>query len=125
MGNYTLNPFMTKPVHLSPLVVGSKVMDMRTSSKDEARREAKEESRKASTDNTNNLKNHCDWNNNCTDTSYECQRESSSNSADNVSARGSTDIGAYDSSFYIPTSGPCKLQFPKNRERSRWITVCT
>ena len=47
-------------------VVASKVMDMRTSSKDEAIREAKEESRKAST-------NHCDWNNNCTDTSYECQ----------------------------------------------------
>ncbi|KAF3954213.1 hypothetical protein CMV_020414 [Castanea mollissima] len=64
-------------------VVGSKVMDMRTSSKDEGRREAKEESRKASTDNTNNLENHCNWNNNCTDTSYECQRESSSNSADN------------------------------------------
>ena len=94
-------------------VVGSKVMDMRTSSKDEARREAKEESRKASTDNTNNLENHCDWNNNCTDTSYECQRESSSNSADNVSARGSTDSGAYDSSFYIPTSGPCNCSSPK------------
>lgn len=94
-------------------VVGSKVMDMRTSSKDEGRREAKEESRKASTDNTNNLENHCDWNNNCTDTSYECQRESSSNSADNVSARGSTDSGAYDSSFYIPTSGPCNCSSPK------------
>ncbi|KAM3750236.1 hypothetical protein ACB098_04G022600 [Castanea mollissima] len=94
-------------------VVGSKVMDMRTSSKDEGRREAKEESRKASTDNTNNLENHCNWNNNCTDTSYECQRESSSNSADNVSARGSTDSGAYDSSFYIPTSGPCNCSSPK------------
>ncbi|XP_050255598.1 uncharacterized protein LOC126701507 isoform X1 [Quercus robur] len=94
-------------------VVGSKVMDMRTSSKDEARREAKEESRKASTDNTNNLENHCNWNNNCTDTSYECQRESSSNSADNVSVRGSTDSGAYDSSFYIPTSGPCNCSSPK------------
>ncbi|XP_065624323.1 uncharacterized protein LOC111996853 isoform X3 [Quercus suber] len=94
-------------------VVGSKVMDMRTSSKDEGRREAKEENRKASTDNTNNLENQCDWNNNCTDTSYECQRESSSNSADNVSARGSTDSGAYDSSFYIPTSGPCNCSSPK------------
>ncbi|KAK4551163.1 hypothetical protein RGQ29_032494 [Quercus rubra] len=94
-------------------VVGSQVMDMRTSSKDEGRREAKEESRKASTHNTNNLENHYDWNNNCTDTSYECQRESSSNSADNVSTRGSTDGGAYDSSFYIPTSGPCNCSCPK------------
>ena len=75
--------------------------------------EAKEESRKASTNNTNNLENHCDWNNNCTDTSYECQSKSSSNSADNVSARGSTDSGAYDSSFYIPTSGPCNCSCPK------------
>ena len=27
--------------------------------------------------------------------------------------RGSTDSGAYDSSFYIPTSGPCNCSSPK------------
>lgn len=94
-------------------IVGSKVMDMRTSAKDEGSREAKEESRKASTDNTNNLENHCDWNNNCTDTSYDCQRVSSSNSADVVSVRGSTDSGAYDSSCYIPNSGQYNSSSPK------------
>jgi hypothetical protein len=92
-------------------VVGSKVMDMRTSSKDERRREPKVESRKASTDNTKYLGN--DWNNHCTVTSYTCQRESSSNSADLVSVRGSTDSGAYDSSCYIPTSGPYNCSSPQ------------
>ncbi|KAF5464704.1 hypothetical protein F2P56_014759 [Juglans regia] len=94
-------------------VVGSKVMDMRTSSKDERIREAKVESRKASIDTTNNLENHRDWNCNCTDTSYACQRESSSNSADLVSVRGSTDSGAYDSSCYIPISGPYNCSSPR------------
>ncbi|GLT45842.1 hypothetical protein SLA2020_196450 [Shorea laevis] len=46
-------------------------------------------------------------------TSYACQRESSSNSADLVSVRGSTDSGAYDSSCYIPTSGPYNCSSPK------------
>lgn len=92
-------------------VVGSKVMDMRTSSKDERIREPKVESRKTSTDNTKYLGN--DWNNHCTVTSYACQRESSSNSADLVSVRGSTDSGAYDSSCYIPTSGPYNCSSPK------------
>lgn len=93
-------------------VVGSKVMDMRTSSKDDRRREPKVESTKASIDNAN-LVSRCDWNYNFTDMSYACQRESSSNSADLVSVRGSTDSGAYDSSCYITTSGPCNCGSPK------------
>lgn len=91
-------------------VVGSKVMDMRTVSKDDGRRrEAQVTSGRASDVNTNKLENYCDWdnsnnnNNNCTDTSYACPRESSSDSADLVSMRGSTDGAAYDSSCFIPS----------------------
>lgn len=94
-------------------VVGSKVMDMRTSSNNERRREAKVESRKSFTDNTNNIEDHCDRNDYCTDTSYACRRESSSNSADLVSVRGSTDSAAYDSSSYMPTSSPFNCSSPK------------
>lgn len=92
-------------------VVGSKVMDMRTLSNDE-RREAEVESRQASNDNSNKLE-YSDKNNNCTDTSSACQRESSSDSVDLVSVRGSTDSAAYDSSCHIPSSGPYSCSSPK------------
>lgn len=94
-------------------VVGSKVMDMRTSSKDDGRGEAKVESRRASIDTTNKLENYSDWNNNCTDTSCACERESSSDSGELVSVRESTDSAAYDSSCFIPTSGPYHNGSPK------------
>ncbi|KAK3204357.1 hypothetical protein Dsin_018403 [Dipteronia sinensis] len=94
-------------------VVGSKVMDMRTTSKDDREREDKVESRQDSVDNTNQLKSDNDLSNNCTDTSYAHQRESLSDSADLVSVRGSTDSAAYDSSCFIPTSGPCNCSSPK------------
>ncbi|GAV73533.1 RabGAP-TBC domain-containing protein [Cephalotus follicularis] len=84
-------------------VVGSKVMDMRTSSKDDQVREAKVKSRQASVNNFDNLENRCDWKDNCTDTSNTFRLESSSESADLVSVRGSTDSAAYDS-CYIPAS---------------------
>ncbi|KAJ9701616.1 hypothetical protein PVL29_006825 [Vitis rotundifolia] len=94
-------------------VVGSKVMDMRTFSKDDKRREAEVKSEQASSDNTNKLDNYYDWNNNCTDMSFACQRESSSDSVDLVSVRASTDSAAYDSSYLIPTSGPYNCNSPK------------
>ena len=86
-------------------VVGSKVMDMRTSSKDNGSREATVKSRRTSVDAINILENYSNWNNNCTDTACTCARESSSDSAGLVSVRGSSDSAACDSCF-IPTSGP-------------------
>ncbi|XP_028126784.1 small G protein signaling modulator 1-like isoform X1 [Camellia sinensis] len=92
--------------------VGSKVMDMRTMSKDGGRSEPQVKSRHAS-DNAKRLENYCDWDNNCTDTPYACEGESSSDSADLASVRGSTDSAAYDSSCFIPTSGPYNCHSPK------------
>ncbi|KAI9379001.1 hypothetical protein POPTR_017G023200v4 [Populus trichocarpa] len=86
-------------------VVGSKVMDMRTSSKDNGSREATVKSRRTSVDAINILENYSNWNNNCTDTACTCARESSSDSAGLVSVRGSSDSAACDSCF-IPSSGP-------------------
>uniref|UniRef100_A0A5B7A0F6 Putative small G protein signaling modulator 1-like n=1 Tax=Davidia involucrata TaxID=16924 RepID=A0A5B7A0F6_DAVIN len=93
--------------------VGSKVMDMRTMSKDDWGREAEVKNGQASNDNTNKLDNYCNWDNNCTDTSYTCQKESSSDSADLVSVRRSADSAAYDSSCFIPASGPYNCISPK------------
>ncbi|XP_058202302.1 uncharacterized protein LOC131316846 isoform X2 [Rhododendron vialii] len=92
--------------------VGSKVMDMRTVSKDGGRSEAEDKSRNTS-DNVNLLENYCDWDNNCTDTPYACERESSSDSGDLISVRGSTDSAAYGSSGFIPTSGPYNCHSPE------------
>ncbi|CAL2229346.1 unnamed protein product [Prunus armeniaca] len=94
-------------------VVGSKVMDVRAPSKDDEGGEAKVEHRQTSFDNTNKVENYCDRNNNCTDTSYACQQESSSESADLVSVRESTDSAAYDSSCFIHTSSPHDCSSPK------------
>ncbi|XP_022761594.1 small G protein signaling modulator 1-like isoform X2 [Durio zibethinus] len=86
--------------------VGSKVMDMRTSSKDGGKREAKVESRQASTDDTDKREKYSDLGNTCTDKSYADQRESSSDSAELISVRGNANTAAYDTCF-ISTSGPC------------------
>ncbi|XP_058004322.1 uncharacterized protein LOC131168732 isoform X2 [Hevea brasiliensis] len=93
-------------------VVGSKVMDMRMSSKDDGKGEAQVKSRHASIDTANKLENYSDWNNNCTETSYACERESSSDSGELVSVRGSTDSATYDSCF-LPTSGPYNSGSPE------------
>lgn len=86
--------------------VGSKVMDMRTSSKNENRSEAEFEHKNPSNNNSYNKLDCCsDWSNNCTDV---CQRETSSDSAELVSVRESTDSAVYDydSSCLITTSSP-------------------
>ncbi|KAK9141196.1 hypothetical protein Scep_010877 [Stephania cephalantha] len=78
-------------------VVGSKVMDARTLSKDISRSEAEPGMRLTSHDASDNIEDYCNWNTNSIDTSsHACQRESSSDSADRMSVRGSTDSGAYD-----------------------------
>ncbi|OVA03048.1 Rab-GTPase-TBC domain [Macleaya cordata] len=94
-------------------VVGSKVMDVRTVSKDSGKRESEKViSRPASHDATNEMET-SDWNNNCTDAPHACQRASSSDSADLVSVRGSTDSAAYDSSCAMGSSGPYNCFSPK------------
>ncbi|KAF2300310.1 hypothetical protein GH714_011654 [Hevea brasiliensis] len=98
-------------------VVGSKVMDIRMSSKDEGRGEAKVKSRQASIDTANKLGNYSVWNNNCTETSYACERESSSDSGELVSVRGSTNSAAYDSSCFLPASGPYNSGSPEREVR--------
>lgn len=106
-------------------VVGSKVMDMRTSSKDDGPREAKVESGETSVDNTNQSKSFYDSSNNCTDISYACQKESSIDSADLVSVRESADSAAYDSSCFISASGPCNcssLKRGREARRSPYVT---
>ncbi|XP_027164158.1 small G protein signaling modulator 1-like isoform X3 [Coffea eugenioides] len=85
-------------------VVGSKVMDMRTSSKDEGKREAEVQSRQASDVDTNKPDSYTNGNNNCTDTSHAYKRESSSDSGDLLSVRGSLIGAAYDSSCFLPAS---------------------
>ncbi|CAN1731873.1 Rab GTPase-activating protein 22 [Linum perenne] len=86
-------------------VVGSKVMDVRTSSKDGVGVEAIIQNRE-NTDILKSSSNSSNWNGNCLNGSYACERESSSDSAELVSERGSNDSAAYNSSYLIPDSGP-------------------
>ncbi|XP_071722329.1 uncharacterized protein [Rutidosis leptorrhynchoides] len=96
-------------------VVGSRVMDMRTSSKIDEAREAEAKSQQASIDECDKLERECNRSN-CTDSAYDCQRESSCDSTDLVSGR-STDSAAYNSSCFINTSGTYDCGSPdKGRE---------
>ncbi|GKV39188.1 hypothetical protein SLEP1_g46996 [Rubroshorea leprosula] len=72
--------------------IGSKVMDMRSSSKDERQTETIVKSRQSSIDSTDNIENSCDLSNNCTDMSLAGQREISSDPTDLVTLRVSTDV---------------------------------
>lgn len=91
--------------------VGSKVMDMRTMSKDDGRRDAEVNSRRASNISTNKLETYCDSDNNCTDVSNACPRQSSSDSEDLSSVRQSIDE-AYNS-CYVSSSCPYNCSSPK------------
>jgi len=99
-------------------VVGSKIMDVRTYCKDNGRQEAEDEGRQASEDrnNINKLDGYCNGNNDHTDTTYTCQRESSSDSSD-VSIRESIDSAAYDSSGLVPS--PSKSNCSSLRPRKQ------
>ncbi|XP_019051501.1 PREDICTED: small G protein signaling modulator 1-like isoform X2 [Nelumbo nucifera] len=99
-------------------VVGSKVMDMRTVSKESGKREAEGESRQDFDDTTNEIETYCDCNNNHIDTSYTCQGDSSSDSADIISIMGSTDGAVYDSSCPMPSSGPYNCFSPMPGEEA-------
>ncbi|EHA8589731.1 putative small G protein signaling modulator 1 [Cocos nucifera] len=85
-------------------VVGSKVMDTRTLSRENDIREAVTENGRASCDDANKLETYSDLNNGCTDTLSAHERKNSSKSPELVSCRMSTDDSAYDSSYILPSS---------------------
>ncbi|XP_048138714.1 small G protein signaling modulator 1-like [Rhodamnia argentea] len=89
-------------------VVGSKVLDTRTSSKDDRGREDKTESRQTSIDSVSRLDNFQHLENDCTDMSQSqaCQRESFTDSADLVSVRDNDVGAAYDTSTLLASSPP-------------------
>lgn len=88
-----------------PYVVGSKVMDMRTSSKDNDTREAATKSRQDSHDTASTIGAYTHSNNGCTDTSYSHLRKCSSHQTEPVSVRASAEDAAYDSLYLMPSSG--------------------
>nr|XP_029122418.1 small G protein signaling modulator 1 [Elaeis guineensis] len=94
-------------------VVGSKVMDIRTLSRENDIREAVTENGRASCDDTNKLETYSDLNNGCTDTSSAHERKNSSKSAELVSCRMNTDDSAYDSSYILPSSEAYNC-YPRN-----------
>ncbi|XP_040934807.1 uncharacterized protein [Gossypium hirsutum] len=101
--------------------VGSKVMDMRTPSK-----EAKVECREASTDDTDKREKYSDLGNNCSDSSYIDQRVNVSNSGDLTSVRRNADSAAYyscSSSTSVPC-GPCSSKRGVDCNGSDFITEC-
>jgi len=98
-------------------VVGSKIMDVRTYSRDNGRREAEGEGRQASEDNTNKLNDYCDTNNSCTDTMDTCQRESDSDSSDIASVIESIDSAAGDLSGIVPSLAECDYDALESRRQ--------
>ncbi|TYI06588.1 hypothetical protein ES332_A10G168600v1 [Gossypium tomentosum] len=101
--------------------VGSKVMDMRTPSK-----EAKVECREGSTDDTDKREKYSDLGNNCSDSSYIDQRVNVSNSGDLTSVRRNADSAAYyscSSSTSVPC-GPCSSKRGVDCNGSDFITEC-
>ncbi|XP_010528529.1 PREDICTED: small G protein signaling modulator 1-like isoform X2 [Tarenaya hassleriana] len=85
-------------------VVGSKVMDMRKSYRNEVAKDGTAESREGYVDDTDNTENHGDCRYDCTDTSHAHRRGSSSESVDLVKGRESPDSPAYDTSPSAPAS---------------------
>ncbi|GMH19902.1 hypothetical protein Nepgr_021743 [Nepenthes gracilis] len=97
-------------------IVGSKVMDMRTLSKDDDRSDAEVERWQASVNSANRY-GYCDISDNCTDM-YTYQRESSSDSSDLVSVIGSTDTVMYDSSCLASSPTKCNSSSLKPRRET-------
>ncbi|CAL9236762.1 unnamed protein product [Arabidopsis halleri] len=92
-------------------VVGSKVMDMRKSYRDESVKvattdENREEAFIDNNDNANTENHHSDWSNNGTDTSHVHRRGSSSESVDLVSGRESPESVVYNTSSFVSASSP-------------------
>lgn len=88
--------------------VGCKVMDMRTSSRDERKMEDDIRSRKTSLDNIEKSKKLNDSDDIYSDKSFKLQRGSLSHSDEFVSVRESADSAAYDSSVATPCRLACQ-----------------
>ncbi|KAK8681282.1 hypothetical protein V6N13_053687 [Hibiscus sabdariffa] len=86
--------------------VGSKIMDMRSSSKDEWKTESNVDCIQDSTDDTDRREEYPDFGDNCTDMSYANHRKSNRDATDIIGVRGNADT-ASDNSCFLPTSGPC------------------
>ncbi|EXC33982.1 Small G protein signaling modulator 1 [Morus notabilis] len=84
-------------------VVGSKVMDMRAPSSDNGITEPDTETKRSSVDNANKVEGTC-YRNNDTEMSFACHSESSSDSGDLISVRGSSGTAACESSLFKETS---------------------
>lgn len=98
-------------------VVGSKVMDMRKSYRDEAVKvattdENREEACIDNNENANTENHHSDWSNNGTDTSHVHRRGSSSESVDLVSGRESPESVVYNTSSFVSASSPYGFASP-------------
>uniref|UniRef100_A0A1J3FXZ0 Small G protein signaling modulator 1 n=1 Tax=Noccaea caerulescens TaxID=107243 RepID=A0A1J3FXZ0_NOCCA len=96
-------------------VVGSKVMDMRKSYRDESAKVATtdENGEEACIDDNANTENHhSDWSNNGTDTSHVHRRGSSSESVDLVSGRESPESVVYNTSSFVSASSPYGFASP-------------
>ncbi|KAL8479484.1 hypothetical protein ACS0TY_026400 [Phlomoides rotata] len=93
-------------------VVGSKVMDMRMSSKEDGKRDAEVQSTRASEASINKKDDNYAVDTNCTDKSITSRKESSSDSGDLVCVRGTTMGGAYDSSEILPSPDSYKCSSP-------------
>lgn len=105
-------------------VVGSKVMDVRTVSKDNGHHE-EVESRRSSQDMINDMEADCDLKNYHPESVDARQRGSSSDSTDLVSVRGSIDSVTNGSSYVLPPSGPYNRFSSKSREEmheSQYVT---
>nr|GEV45445.1 hypothetical protein [Tanacetum cinerariifolium] len=94
-------------------VVGTKVMDMRTTKVDE-RRKSDVKREKTSNVASDRLESPCNCSNICIETSCAHPRGSLSDSAGIASTRESTDCAAYDESFCIPSSTPYSGSYPKS-----------
>ncbi|PKA66710.1 hypothetical protein AXF42_Ash003365 [Apostasia shenzhenica] len=100
-------------------VVGSKVMDMRTSSKYNDSREALDASGRASQDTTTKLEAYSDLHNGSLVMSYTHQKRKSSNSAELFRVRMSTGSAARDSSYVEPPS--MEHNFPSEKPETEML----
>lgn len=105
-------------------VVGSKVMDVRTVSKDNGHHE-EVDSRRSSQDMINDMDADCDLKYCHPESVDACQGGSSSDSTDLVSVRGSIDSVTNGSSYALPPSGSYNRFSSKSREEmheSQYVT---
>ncbi|CAA0833280.1 Ypt/Rab-GAP domain of gyp1p superfamily protein [Striga hermonthica] len=93
-------------------IVGSKVMDMRISSKEDRGRDTEVQSARFTDATSDNIEANFVMNRKSSDKSYTCQKEGSDDSGDLVCVRDSAMGGAYDSSCRIPSPDPCNYTFP-------------